>query len=64
MVAIDLKTPDPLGDIESQVRAKVVEMTGLTKGTDEYNAKFDELKKLLAQKKVLEAEMESAIAVD
>jgi hypothetical protein len=39
-------------------------MTGLTKGTDEYNAKFDELKKLLAQKKVLEAEMESAIAVD
>jgi hypothetical protein len=64
MVAIDLKTPDPLGDAESQVRAKVVEMTGLDKGTDEYNTKFDELKKLLAQKKMLEAEMESAIAVD
>jgi hypothetical protein len=64
MVAIDLKTPDPLGDVEAQIRAKVSEMTGLTRGTEEYNTKFSELKTLLEQKKTLEAEMESAIAVD
>jgi hypothetical protein len=64
MVAIELKTPDPLGDIESQIRTKVSEMTGLARGTEEYNSKFDELKKLLAQKKALESEMEAAIAVD
>lgn len=64
MVAIDLQTPDPLGEIDSKIRAKVSEMTGLQKGTEEYNSKFSELKELLNQKRVLQAEEEKAIAVD
>lgn len=64
MVAIDLQTPDPLGEIDSKIRTKVSEMTGLQKGTEEYNSKFSELKELLNQKKVLQAEEEKAIAVD
>ena len=64
MVAIDLQTPDPLGDIDSKIRTKLTEMTSLQKGTEEYNSKFTELKELLNQKKVLQAEEEQAIAVD
>jgi hypothetical protein len=64
MVAIDLETPDPLGQIDSKIRAKLAEMTSLQKGTEEYDAKFDELKEFIAQKKALQAEEEQAIAVD
>lgn len=64
MVAIDLQTPDPLGNIDSKIRTKLTEMTSLQKGTEEYNSKFTELKELLNQKKVLQAEEEQAIAVD
>jgi len=64
LVITDYETSDPLGQAESKIKAKLAEMTSLQKGTEEYDSKFEELKRLIDQKKTLQAEEEQAIAVD
>lgn len=63
-VVVDLKTPDPLGDLNFKIKQKVQEVQGLQNNPEERQRAFTELQDLIKQQRDLELQYEQEIAVD
>lgn len=64
MVVVDLKTPDPLADLNFKIKKKVQEVQGLQNNPEERQRAFTELQDLIKQQRDLELQYEQEIAVD
>jgi len=64
MVVVDLKTPDPLADLNFKIKQKVQEVQGFKDNPEERQRAFTELQDLIKQQRDLELQYEQEIAVD
>lgn len=64
MVVVDLKTPDPLADLNFKIKQKVQEVQGFQDKPEERQRAFTELQDLIKQQRDLELQYEQEIAVD
>jgi hypothetical protein len=64
MVVVDLKTPDPLANLNFKIKQKVQEVQGFQDNPEERQRAFTELQDLIKQQRDLELQYEQEIAVD